>query len=70
MTEAELAKHFAQDSISLATSMTNPQAESIAMFSCLHVLTFKKKEIEEMFMDLHLFLKLEIAAVGGKNNLM
>lgn len=46
MTNTELAKHFAQDSISLATSMTNPQAESIAMFSCLHGLTFKKKEIE------------------------
>lgn len=48
MTDTEHARQFAQDSISLATSMTNPQAESIAMYSCLHGLTFKKKEIKKL----------------------
>ena len=48
MTDTEYARQFAQDSISLATSMTNPQAESIAMYSCLYGLTFKKKEIKKL----------------------
>lgn len=48
MTDIEHARQFALDSISLATSMTNPQAESIAMYSCLHGLTFKKQKIKKI----------------------
>ena len=41
------AQH-AEDSISLVTSMSNPQAESIAMYSCLYGLTFKNEKIKKL----------------------
>lgn len=48
MTDIEHAKQFALDSISLAASMTNPEAESIAMYSCLYGLTFKNQQIKKL----------------------
>lgn len=48
MTDTEYARQFVQSSIDLRTSMYNPQAEIIAMCSCLHGLTFKKKEIKKL----------------------
>ena len=48
MTDTEHARQFAQDSISLTTSMYNPQAETIAMCSCLHGIAFKKQQIKKL----------------------
>lgn len=48
MTDIEHAKKYAEDSISLATSMMNPHAESIAEYACLYGLTYKNDEIDKL----------------------
>jgi hypothetical protein len=45
MTDAEIAKKYAEDKISLAVSMYNPRAESIAETACLYGLTYKNKQL-------------------------
>ena len=45
MTDAEIAKKYAEDKISLAVSMYNPGAESIAETACLYGLTYKNKQL-------------------------
>ena len=48
MTDIEHAKKYAEESISLATSMYNPKAEVIAETACLYGLTFKNKQITDL----------------------
>ena len=48
MTDEEHAKKYAEESISLATSMYNPMAEKIAEFACLYGLTYKNERIAEL----------------------
>lgn len=48
MTDEEHARKYAEESISLAVSMTNPMAETIARLSCLYGLTYKNDEIKKL----------------------
>ena len=48
MTDKEHAKKYAEESISLAISMSNPKAEDIAFFACLYGLTYKNPKIKEL----------------------
>ena len=45
MTDIEHAKKYAEESISLATSMYNPRAEKIAELACLYGLTYKNEQL-------------------------
>lgn len=66
MTDTEYARQFAQNSINLATSMYNPQAETIAMCSCLHGLAFKRQQIKKVRKKL--FDILADYEIGNYNN--
>lgn len=48
LTDVEHAKKYAEESISLAISMSNPEAENIAKWSCLYGLTYKNDKIKEL----------------------
>lgn len=48
MTDIEHAKKYAEESISLAISMSNPKAEVIAENACLYGLTYKNKRIADL----------------------
>lgn len=65
MTDEEHARKYAEESISLAISMTNPMAETIASLSCLYGLTYKndeinklKKQVEQAKKIIKIFLQL------------
>ena len=58
MTDEEHARKYAEESISLAVSMTNPMAETIARMSCLYGLTYKNDKIKQLQKQLEQAKKL------------
>ena len=59
MTYVEIAKKYAEDKISLAVSMYNPGAESIAETACLYGLTYKNKQLAKAKEIIKILLKYD-----------
>lgn len=66
MTDIEHAKKYAEESISLATSMYNPRAEKIAELACLYGLTYKNEQLNKAIKHLK---DLAYVVELGKNEL-
>lgn len=69
MTDIEHAKKYAEESISLEISMTNPKAEAIAESACLYGLTYKNKRIAELKAQIEKMLHTFIDLLWFEDNL-
>jgi len=69
MTDIEHAKKYAEESISLAISMSNPKAEVIAENACLYGLTYKNKRIADLEAQIEKMLHTFIDLLWFEGNL-